>query len=447
MRTWKDTVQDALLGLLVISSLLLSFRVWYSPHQSLTPAGAEPSVKPSPAAVEGQMPDVFRPERVRMRMEGNSIAVLHPGMPVYDQVLPVIQEALTHMRAYAGAFPVEGVPDRLAEGPWIDLRMPTALTLNEWAAHWPLMPAMPRNGSAHVDRVTLYLGEPGAVYVDGPLGITMYLADLPEANRLALERLMTETVPPEYFVAHRSLDTTDLAVRVEPDLLVSTAESLPAGRAQVTRPDLYDAEARFFPDLSVIRQIDERTASSLTDGQRLLRISATGILEYRTANPAAAGHAPTLQGALSLTETWVQERGGWPQDLVLRRHTILGDKVRLEFDLCTGDPYPVESEGAAIEVQLTDQRLVYFSRYPTFTALHFLEDEALQLISPEEAIARLLAEKPSLGDLTIRSVYLAYVAVPDSGGGDWPLEPHWVIQAGETRHYVPAASALEASGA
>jgi len=197
----------------------------------------------------------------------------------------------------------------------------------------------------------------------------------------------------------------------------------------------------------VIRQIAERGASSLTDGQRLLRITSAGILEYRTADPPAAKEAPTLAGALALAETWVQERGGWPQELVLRRYTASGSKARLEFDLRTGDPYPVESRGAALEVQLTDQRLVSFSRYPAFTAIRFLEGTALPLISPEEAIARLVAAEPGLADQTIRSVHLAYVAVPDSGGGDWPLEPTWVIQAGENRCYVPAVDKLEGNGA
>lgn len=445
MRThvWKDVVLDALLVILVATSLVLSWQVWHLPDQFQPQETAVPSVQPQPMVSERQMPDIYRPEMILVRKQGNSIAPLHAGSLVYKQLWPQLRGMLTGLKAAGGAFQVEQVPERLVQAPWVQFWLPTPLLLNQWADLWLWNTPTLRNGAMRIDRVTIYLGQPGAVYLSGPAGMTLYLADFAEERRAELLTLI-DSLDPSLFREHRPLKTKELGTSVQPGLLAPALERMPLARVRIEPPDEQDEEVRYFPDTSVVRQLDLKNARSLTDGQRILTFTASGVLEYRTADPASPNAAPDMERAIALAQEWVGARGGWPQELVLRRYKQQPGRTRLEFDLRSGGPFPVESVGPAVQVDVSAQRVLFFSRHPTFVELHFSRDQTL-IATPEEAVKRAAEEVPLLQTEPIRSMHLAYMAIPDpqDAGAGWVLEPAWVIQAAESRIYVPAAGGRE----
>ncbi|MFZ5816163.1 MAG: hypothetical protein ACOY93_12825 [Bacillota bacterium] len=455
-RTWKDTALDLLLAVLVVTSLFLSLRVWSTPAELLSPPPNAPSVQPQPPALDRQMPEILRPEMILVKPQppvaeageaaapqGTTMASLHAGAVPYRQAWPRIRAVLTGFRpSGGGAFQVDQIPDRLRQGAWVQLQLPTSMVLHEWVDHWQWNIPFLRNGSIRVDRVTFYLSEPGAIYLSNPAGQTLYLSDLSEADRNELAAVI-KGLDPALFVPYRPLETKELYVRVQPDLLVPVMDAMPKAQARILFPDERHEEARYFPDLSVVRQIDEKEARSLTDGQRLLRFTSTGMLEYRTADISDATFAPDRQRALAMTQEWVGSRGGWPQELVLRRFVQQPGRARFEFDYRSGGPFPVESVGSAVQVHVSAQRVVYFSRYPAFVETLF-SPEKQPIITPEAAIQR--ARDQVMGLLTeqVRSVHPAYMVRPVPGDR-WELEPAWVIQAGDIRVYVPAVVGREKS--
>lgn len=441
--TLKDFLLDLLLLVLVATSLALSWKIWYPPDQFSPEVTASPSVQPQPHASERQMPEIFRPEMILVRGEGVNVAPLHTGSLAYKQIWPQLREMLSGLKAASGAFQVDQVPDRLLQAEWVQLRLPTPLMLGQWADLWLWdMPTL-RNGSMRIDRVTIYLGEPGAIYLSGPVGTTLYLADLSSEHRTELLTLI-EKLDPTLFLVHRPLIETELGARVQSDVVVPMLDRMPLAQVRMAPPDEQDEEARYFPDLSVVRQIDLAHARSLTDGQRLLNFLATGVLEYRTEDPSSLGTGPDMQRAIGLAQEWVGSRGGWPQEIVLRRYMQQPGRARLEFDFRSGGPFPVESVGAALQVQVSTQRVLYFSRHPSFVEMRFSRDQLL-IQSPEEAVRRAVDQTPLLLTEAIRSMHLAYMVRPNPQGdqSQWVMEPAWVIQAAEARIYVPAAGGQE----
>lgn len=437
---WKEIGLDGLLAALVVTSLVLSWQVWYRPDRFQPAPTAVPTVQPQPMVSERQMPEIYRPEVILVRMEGNRIAPLHTGALAYKQLWPKLRLSLSGLRSTGGAFQVDQVPERLTQGPWVQLWLPSPLLLSYWADLWSWnMPTL-RNGAMRIDRVTIYLGEAGAVYLSGPSGSTLYLADLSEERRADFLELVA-TLDPSLFLEYRPLDPTELGAQLEPDLLVPVIDRLPLAQVRVERPDEQDEEARYFPDTSVVRQLVQRDARSLTDGQRILTFTASGLLEYRTADPSSLNTAPDMQRAIGLVQEWVGARGGWPQELVLRRYVQQPGRARLEFDFRTGGPFPVESVGSAMQVHVSSQRVLFFSQYPVFVEMRFNRDQML-ISSPEAAVKRARREVSLLLTESIRSMHLAYMAMPDPQdlGAGWLLEPAWVLHAGEARLYVPAAT-------
>lgn len=442
MRPWKDHALDGMLVGLVALSVALSFQLWYPPDEHLA-ATTGPSVQPQPPAAGHEMPDIFRPDRILIRQSGTSLAPIHTGSSTYAQLWPQLKRLMQNLRVTGGAFPVEQVPARLVESPWIELQLPTPLLLSEWVELWRWDAPTLRNGTMRIDRITFYLGQPGAIYLSGPVGTPLYMADIPDGLRADLFDLI-RGVRYDRYQTYRPLEAMAQELYLLPDLLVPVVDSMPVATMRAVMPDEGDEEARYFPDLSVVRQIDERDARSLTDGQRLLRFVATGALEFRTADPSSASAAPEMRRALTLTQEWLGSHGGWPSDVVLRRYLQQPGRTRLEFDFRGGSEYPVESVGAALQAQVSAQRVVYFARTPAFEQIQFT-DQMQPVIAPEAALARMAKEFPALLMEPIRSLHLAYMAIPGPAGqaSAWRVEPAWVIQVADVRVYVFAAEGKE----
>jgi len=429
-----------LLAASVVTSLALSVHVWYPTQELFGQSTTEPSLQRQPPPSVREMPEVFRPERILIRTDAGDQAQVHAGSTAYAPLWRLIRETITGLEVSGGAYLVDALPEQAAIAPQIQLHLPIALMVSQWADLWNWDAPVLRNGAIWVDRLTIALGDPGAVYLSGPLGYHLYLADLRPEQGPAL-RNQLQRLDPGLFQAFRALDLADLGLTALPDVQVPVVDLVPPAQVAVALPEQRDEEARYFPDLSVVRQIDERDARSLTDGLRLLRITRTGILQYRTADAAAASATPEMERALELAQQWVGSRGGWPQDLVLRRYVHEPGRGRLEFAVQTGGPYPVESLPGAVQVHVSAaQRVVYFEKAPTVVNVTF-NGQPQPVIAPEEALRQALVDEPSLTTEPIRAMYLAYMLhVFPAGSGQWVAEPTWVVQVADRRVYVPAVA-------
>ena len=437
----RELLLDLLLAVLVLTSVLLSVRIWYPEPLFGAADTAEPSLQQQPIPIVREMPEVFRPERVVVLSAEGGRAELHPGFPTYAASWQRIRTALTGLDIRGGATLIDEVPRGAEAAPVLELYLPTALQVSQWADLLRWETSLLRNGSILVDRVTMTLGERAAVYLSGPPGFNLYLAELPEARRLSLVAHV-ERLNPALFGQYRELALEGLGVRAEPGLVVPDVAELPAAEVHVSMPDLREEEARYFPDLTLVRQIDEHDARSLTDGRRLLRITGAGLLQYRTAEGSGETGAPTLEQSLEAAGTWVGSRGGWPQDVVLHRFVRDAGVGKLVFEVHTGARYPVQSLPGAMQVHVSaTDRVVYFERTPTVANVTFLDDDMLSLIQPEAALAHALPAAPVLASEPVRAMYLTYLLKPPADvGGQWTAEPTWVIQAGQTEVYVNAVA-------
>ncbi|OTA42254.1 MAG: hypothetical protein A6D92_00555 [Symbiobacterium thermophilum] len=436
----REVLLDLLLAALVLTSVVLTVRIWYPEPLFGDDDTTEPSLQMQPVPIVREMPEIFRPERIVVARADGGRAELHAGSPTYSTSWQRIRKALTGLDVRGGATLIDQVPRGDAGAPSLELFLPTALQVGQWADLLQWQAPFLRNGSMLVDRVIVTLGERPAVYLSGPLGFELYLADLPEDQRAALVAHV-ERLDPTLFGPYRELVLDGLQVTAAPGLMVPDVKAWPAAEVTVLMPDLWEEEARYFPDLSVVRQIDEQDARSLTDGRRLLRITGAGVLQYRTAEGSAPAASPELEQALEAAGQWVGSRGGWPQDVVLHRYERDAGVGRLAFEVHTGGRYPVQSLPGAMQVHVSAAaRVVYFERTPTVANVMF-EEALLPLVPPEDALAHALPAAPLLSSEPVRAMYLTYLLRPPAGAGEpWTAEPTWVIQAGSTEVYVNAVA-------
>lgn len=436
----KERFLDGLLAILVILSLVLSSRVWFP---STKPAGLDPRqplVQFAPPALQPRMPDIVRPERIVIRRADGQAGTFQSGSRDYHRIWNLTQTILARLRPLPLPIAPEDPETEAVERETILLALPIALRLSDWAEHWSWTAVGPVGQAPRLDRIVFELGGSPGIYMVGIDSALVRLGPLSELERKALRDLVAE-MPPAAFLRQRPLNTKDLRVRLSPDLQVPDLRLVPSVRVRPLIPSAHVEEARFFPDLSVVREITESTAQSFTDGQRLLRLASTGVLEYTTAN--GAGVSPDLPYALRATDDWVASHGGWPQELVLTSFSQLPGRTRLHFDLRLEGPYPIESADGALQVDLTSvDRVVYYRRYPSFPELSFQSEQTL-LVTPEEAL-RIAAEETSLFLFeAVRDIHPGYLLQPEVRTGSWSVLPCWIFTVGDRRVYVPAAINLQ----
>lgn len=434
---------NSLLALLVILSIGLSIQVWFPADQIGVLGAREPHIQVPPPAREGKMPDMYRPERIYVEREEDQVALLQSGTASYGRVLRATQAILNGSRVFAAPIEVSQLDREETKG--ITLIFPVALTLAEWADRWHWSAPALQYASVKIDRVLFLLDEIPAIYLYGPSGQIYRLGPLANSEQNVLYGLIA-ALEGDLFTRYRPLQTEGLSPRILPNLLVPEVSEVPIAIAVVRKPEPKWEEIRYFPDLSVVRQIDEKDANSFTDGQRLLRLITNGILEYRTAN--VQGTAPQLSRAEGVAQDWIDARGGWPQDLVLGSFLQEPGKTSLIFELRTQGPYPVESSGGALIVQVaadrevSADRIVSLRRFPAVSPI--FEESTTPVIAPETAVqmaaksySRLFLFEP------LREVHLAYLVEPGTLDGEpaWRIEPAWVLQVGEDRLYIPASAA------
>jgi hypothetical protein len=406
------------------------------------------------------MPDVFRPERIYVRPQNGPIALLPAGSVPYKRVWREMQDSL--MGAYVATTngrPEEELDQDAADT--ITLVMPLSLTVEQWAEYWKWDTAGLRNFSQKIDRLTLVMGKTTAIQLSGPTGATLRLGSLTQLDL----KSMKETVAglePDLFAKYRPLSLPDSTLRISPGLLVPDVVEMPVATLTVKKPDYNLEVARYFPDLSVLRQMDEKDARNFTDGQRLLRITEGGQIDYLIAH--TPGIAPELPRAQAAAKEWVGTHGGWPQDLVMNWYMHQPGKTILVFDLRMDGPFPVESvgnwgseedsaspqSGGALRLEITTHREPGEEPYSTITKYRRFPELTPEfgrgrrpVMAAERALQRVASQfAPQLLFEEVREMHLAYLVrhLAKIENESWVLEPVWVIQVGDERIYTPAST-------
>lgn len=440
MVTVKDHILNGLLTILVASSVALSAQVWFPSGPQGLPGAKEAQVQSPPPEVDRRMPDVFRPERIVVTRTDGQQAVFQSGTVLHGSLWRLTEGLLSDIRPGYTPPRSDEAETEAAESESVTLFLPVPLRLVEWADQWRWSLFGLTNQLSHIDRVTFVLGKGAGIYLSGPDGVTHQMGPFATTDQRILQEWIKE-LDAGLFGKHRPLDTKNLSVRLQPGLTVRELVGMPMATVRARKPDQTAEVTRFFPDMSVVRQIDEQDAKSFTDGQRLLRFTTAGVVEFKTVYPT--GVTPEFSRGLQVAQEWVATHGGWPQEVILERFTQEPGTLSLRFELRTSGPFPVETGTGALVVDLTADRVSYLRRFPEFTELVFTREQRM-VITPEEAL-RAAAEQAPLALLNeVRDLYPAYLLHQGrQGEPEWALEPVWVIRAGSAKLFVSAAAGLQ----
>jgi hypothetical protein len=445
MQRVKEFALNGALAVLVILSFVLSYQVWFPSHTGGPWRTREAHVQSSPPPQSGGEPDVHRPERIYVQNKEGQVALLATGSPAYGPVWNGLKGVLKGLEPLYSQLP----PDTEEEGTVASITavLPVPLMLNQWAQEWTWDAGGLPNASLKVDRVTVTLSKTPMLHFSGANGGVYRVGPLSAEDQHLLTGLV-DALDPGLYRTYRPLTAKDLPIKLTAGLTVPDITEMPEGTVTARQPDAAVEQARYFPDLSVVRHIEERDANSFTDGPRWLRLKHNGQTEYATAPPV--GVPPDLQRAREAAKAWVPGHGGWSQDLVLGGYfqqqagrRLLFYNLRLD-----GNGFPVETASpvagdGALVLELThlDQTttVLEYRRDPEFTPLF---TDSLIPIQPAEQVLKDAAERfPSLFlfDGDVREMYLGYLICQPDKLTTWKLVPVWITQVGEKRIYWPAS--------
>lgn len=425
----RETFWDGVLATMVIISLVLSAKLWFPAAGSESTDGKGASIQEIPPSSYAAMPVIHRPERILVRRADGQMALFMTSSTSYEALRLLVGRIINDLTEPTWV----AEPPAMTDGSFITLYMPFPLTFDQIAEEMAWDALKGRGNGFKVDQITVSLNEGGVTWLLGPAAggyrlDAMAAADLQELTTALNDLKETELKP------YRLLtDVTGFALRGP--IWVPDVAAIQELRAVVTTPARAEVEARFFPDLSVVRQIDEQGAVSLTDGQRLLRISDEGILDFNLAQGSRETGTPVAQ--MEVIRRWVEENGGWPRDVVQTRVATQDGRTIYQFDLRLVASYPVESSGGALQIQLTGNQVLAFRRYPDMAGIQPGPNQ-LPILTPEQALQVAAIEQPLVSLTPVRDAYLSYQMKPGDTLNPWVVEPTWVFRMGEARVLVPA---------
>lgn len=445
MQRVKEFMLNGALAVLVILSFVLSYQVWFPSHTGGSWRTREAHVQSSPPPQAGGEPDVHRPERIYVQNKEGKVALLVTGAPAYDPVWNGLKGVLKGLEPLYSQLP----PDDEDEGPseTITAVLPVPLMLNQWAQEWAWDAGGLPNASLKVDRVTVTLSKTPILHFSGANGGVYRVGPLSQEDQHLLTGLVG-ALDPDLFRTYRPLTLKDSPIKLAEGLSVPDIAEMPVGAVAVGQPDAAVEQARYFPDLSVVRHIEERDANSFTDGPRWLRLKQNGQMEYATAPPV--GTAPDLLRAREAAKAWVPGHGGWSKDLVLGAYyQQQAGRAMLVYNLrLSGNGFPVEKASPAmgdgalvLELTRLDQTttVLQYRRDPDFTPL--FTDTVISIQPAEQALEAAVKRFSALFALEgeVREMYLGYLIWLPDKLSTWKLVPVWITQVGEKRIYWPAS--------
>lgn len=425
----RERLWNGLLAALVVLSLALSSRLWFglpgeAPGEAPGMTAQQPQVSFAPAEpLPGQALDLVAPRSIAV-VDGEHALEVTPGSPVYDALWGRTSRLLGHV---GNPLPPLLLPvDDLAlhalfdKGPVVVVNLPVSLPLATWATEWQWhdvtdLPAL----QTQVDRLLLFLNAPGRIVFYGRDSATeLFLASGDQTNLLtAVDDLRT---------AHADQFTSKLWVSPGGGVRVDLGVTVPAKAAQV-RPALVqpgavpstDFATRFFPDMSVVREIINADHSvTYTDGYRLLRLQSSGVVDYVAAGAALTSKVPPFRKGLQIATDFVLTHGGFPEGVQLTGVRTLGGSLRLTFSkagptLVLGKPL--------LQVDVAGDRVVHYSSLPDWLSQGHAAP--VELVTPERAVQAVFDQVPGARWEVIHAIALGTVYVP----GQSQVRPAWVI--------------------
>lgn len=450
----REVLLNGLLALQVLASVILTGVLMYRPALAIQPADPPLAASLQPALAPETPPDLTLPRAVWVHQGGGRYLAAGPAEPLYQrawrQMRPVLARLMARPLIAETPSPLELA--QAATMPLLGADLPAALPAGDWARLWDAAgnggfvgpgrgsPAAGREGL--VDRVVFRLAPPGEVYLLGTRGAArLHLA---EADRAELADLV-RSVDPQAYPAMRLLagpgaDTAPFAPEerdsggltefapwiLVPDGPVSAATTLLLPQRKEAQAYLH----RFFPDVSVVRQIQEQDGSvAYTDGQRGMRLYANGALEYFEPREGTDPSGPDLFRALQVAQEFISARRLWPPGATLAAYARLGQEARLTFGV-RGPALLWVSPRPPLEVRVAGNRVVYFYRGPDFEVRASAGND--RLITAEEALNQVKLAAAGR-TLRVRSLFLAHRPEP---AGLPVLIPVWVVGLQDGDMYV-----------
>lgn len=426
-----------LLLIQVLLSVGLSAALWFETGSSGVLPAEELKVGPSPENYR-EPAGLFGPSRIVYHRGPEDHGGALPGSDAFRETWDLLMPWLRDLSIPPGKLPpanAQELAKAWTEGPAVEVIMPVALPMEDWARLWKGKPD--REELPAANRFLLSAKDPGIVYISGPEGD--YQAGLPagaaERLRTFLQGLAAGALQP-----YRALVKEGGTLVSRPGLYVP-AEPQEMARIPVrymAEEEIASLPSRFFVDLTVVRQIGERDGAVIfTDGQKALRLYPGGFAEFTA--PAGKRRSQPLShsNAISDAASFVAGHGGWSGEPFLSssRRDVSKNLVGFSYRHLG---FPVIVLEGSLELELNDGGVLYYLNRPRIPLAY--EGERRPVIAPERAIDSLekaLKVRPGQ-TLQVENIYQAFF-LSDA----WPrareLEPVWAVEViGRQPLYVDA---------
>ncbi|UOY91352.1 two-component system activity regulator YycH [Ectobacillus sp. JY-23] len=203
--------------------------------------------------------------------------------------------------------------------------------------------------------------------------------------------------------------------------------SIPYIASEMSRDMLKNA---LFTDPRYVKEEETKTEESYTDGTRLLQVKKDKrMISYE--NSAVAGNGYVSSSALvQKSIDFINSHGGWTD--TYRLYDVNAKRGQTSFRLYVDNSYPVFTRSgiAALKQSWGTEELSKYER-PLLQLNLKGEEEDVMLPSGRAIIAQ-LTNATSHNAKELRSIYIGYEIIPQSGRGGGTvnvikLEPIWVI--------------------
>ena len=449
-----EVVENLILAFLVFLSVGLSARIWLGTQVRVSGSDSAVYHALSPVGEAYYLSTAVTPGRIVVHLGEDRHTVFLPGFSGYERVWSAVTSSLREIDA---AFLEKPSPpsvekstvEMLRRTPGIELIISPPIHFGTWLEVLSMIPGASASepGGPGGGRVTVrhYQVDRVAVFWDGSMRGFVRRADTGDYFELAFKgqtgkpreivELSSSVVP-----GYREL-TNEKGVPVQEGIFVPKRPPYIA-RVEVN-PEPVDPErtaAQFFPDLTVIRRVEERDGCTVfTDGKGWLRVLGNGFLEFtrtdRARNPAGG---LGVTGALGSAIEFIRFHGGWPEGMYLSSLAVAGDYEGLPdngviYKLGFRARYrgiPVLGEEGAVQVSVSSRGVLVYTRLPRQFGKS--KEEPRQVLGADDALASLRAFLEKSGEHRlpiVADMYLAYSgarASVDTAQKGF-IEPVWAL--------------------
>lgn len=441
-----EKIKSLMLILLVGSSLLLTYQLWYGqmPAELIVEDTFERIV------VEKQRPleEVVLPAYAAVTTT-DGYYLLSKGEAAYDRIWNEIFSALSDQDSISTP---EGVSGTESLTPLVTFFCNPALPSGQGS---PWM-------SAYQDRIISALH-----LLSDSDGLWLIIQDSNEANPLVFlltpetEALITDTLAGVFEsdrTVHLALDDNALPSENGISISISSPLFVPAEKVNLSKILLYPEEIdrdlllkTFFVDYNLARIIEEKDGSLIfTDGEKGLRLSSVS-LEYSNPRLEEGKVTFTYLDALNSSSSLFSYHGGWPKNVRIESLTSTGwgDSISYvaQWRMYIG-PYPLYT-AIPTKAIFNDRGLVHYSRslYLADTGVAVNGDQ-VTLAEWQNALLvaleRFSDELPGYNaTVRLEAIHPGYAVTVS--GSDFIGEPVWFIQLSGKRYFLRAESLVPLS--